>query len=98
MALLDLLGRRWMLRVGWELREGSLPFRELQRRAGMPSPNVLTARLREAIEAGVMEKRRDGSYGLTRRGRSLLELLGPLDAWARSWARELGRRDAAGAG
>ena len=32
MALLDLLGRRWALRVGWELRNGPLGFRELQRR------------------------------------------------------------------
>lgn len=93
MAILDLLGRRWMLRVGWELREGQLPFRELQRRTGMPSPNVLTTRLREAVEANLIEKGPDGSYGLTGRGRSLQELLNPLDSWAKGWARELARRD-----
>ena len=27
MALLDLLGRRWLLRVVWELREETLTFR-----------------------------------------------------------------------
>ena len=32
MALLDLLGRRWTLRVLWELRADALGFRELQAR------------------------------------------------------------------
>jgi DNA-binding HxlR family transcriptional regulator len=92
MALLDLLGRRWALRIGWELREGPLAFRELQRRCGMPSPNILVTRLCEAADAGLVEKRADGLYGLTRRGGSLVELLDPLDAWAKSWARELDRQ------
>ena len=29
-ALLDLLGRRWVLRIMWELREGSLTSRALR--------------------------------------------------------------------
>lgn len=91
MAILDFLGRRWALRIGWELGEGPLPFRELQRRCGMPSPNILTTRLREAVDAGLIEKGEDGAYGLTRRGQSLVELLNPLDAWAKSWARDLTR-------
>ena len=32
MAALDLLGRRWALRVLWELRGGPLSFRELRAR------------------------------------------------------------------
>ena len=91
MALLDALGRRWMLRVGWELRKGPLPFRELQRRCEMASPNVLTTRLREGVELGLVETREDGAYGLTRRGKSLLDLLSPLDDWAKRWARDLDR-------
>jgi len=89
MAILDLLGRRWTLRISWELRQGPLPFRELQRRCEMASPNVLTTRLREGIEMGVFEKREDGTYGLTRRGKSLLEILSPLDKWAKKWAKEM---------
>ena len=91
MAILDLLGRRWTLRIGWELRDGPLPFRELQRRCGMPSPNILTTRLRESSEARLIEKSSEGLYGLTRRGRALLELLNPLDEWAKGWSRELAR-------
>lgn len=90
MALLDLLGRRWALRIGWELREGPLRFRELQRRCEMVSPNLLTTRLREGLEAGTIEKRSDGTYGLTARGQALLEALQPLKQWASDWARDLG--------
>ncbi len=92
MALLDLLGRRWALRVGWELRNGPLGFRELQRRCAMLSPNLLTTRLREGVEAGTIEKDAEGAYGLTARGKSLLDLLAPLDAWAKDWAAELSSR------
>jgi DNA-binding HxlR family transcriptional regulator len=34
MALLDLLGRRWAMRVIWELRESTLSFRQLQEACG----------------------------------------------------------------
>ncbi len=50
MALLDLLSRRWALRVIWELREGRLTFRALQEACGGVSPTVLNERLRELRE------------------------------------------------
>ena len=87
MELLDLLGRRWALRVVWELRgDTGLTFRELQAASGDLSSSVLTDRLRELTEAGVVTRDESG-YVLTARGRELLELLLPLDAWARKWAR-----------
>ena len=39
-ALLDLLGRRWTLRIGWELRDGPLTFRQIQDRCDAMSPSV----------------------------------------------------------
>ena len=54
MALLDLLGRRWTLRVLWELREEGLGFRELQARCDAMSASVLSQRLRELREAGIV--------------------------------------------
>lgn len=89
MALLDLLGRRWALRIAWELRDGPHGFRELQRRCEMVSPNLLTTRLREGLEAGTIEKDAQGTYGLSERGRSLMELLLPLKEWAQEWADDL---------
>jgi DNA-binding HxlR family transcriptional regulator len=86
MALLDLLGRRWALRVLWELRGDAVPtFRDLQQRAGGISSSVLTDRLRELTEAGIVE-RAEAGYTLTARGRDLLACLAPLDKWAAAWS------------
>ena len=75
MALLDLLGRRWTLRLLWELREGPVrTFRELQERCGDVSSSVLADRLRELAEAGVTERTETG-YGLTDAGVELLARL-----------------------
>lgn len=85
MALLDLLGRRWALRVLWELREEPAPtFRDLQARCGGVSSSVLTDRLRELAEAGIVSHAGDG-YVLTRPGRDLLARLAPLGEWAANW-------------
>ena len=85
MALLDLLGRRWTLRLLWELREGAVPtFRELQERCGNVSSSVLADRLRELTEAGVAE-RTEAGYGLTDAGAELLARLRPLEEWASHW-------------
>ena len=92
MALLDLLGRRWTLRIGWELRDGSaLQFRELQARCDSMSASVLAARLAELREAGIIELD-DHGYRLTADGRELVEALVPLDAWARRRARRTSPR------
>nr|WP_206675561.1 helix-turn-helix domain-containing protein [Solimonas terrae] len=85
MALLDLLGRRWTLRVIWELRDGPLSFRALQSACADMSPSVLNQRLAELREALLIEAGEQG-YGLSALGRSLLEQFAPLDRWAESWA------------
>jgi DNA-binding HxlR family transcriptional regulator len=89
MALLDLLGRRWTLRIIWELRAEALQFRELQARCGAMSSSVLNQRLSELRAAGIAEPGGSG-YHLTDEGRRLLDLYPPLQAWAERWAaREL---------
>ena len=45
MALLDLLGRRWTLRIIWELREQPLTSRALRAACDEASPTVLQSRL-----------------------------------------------------
>jgi DNA-binding HxlR family transcriptional regulator len=85
MALLDLLGRRWALRVLWELRGEPLQFRALQERAGGISSSVLNQRLRELRAAGVVERGRRG-YALSAEGARLLRELEPLQGWAERWA------------
>src|ERR1700716_2079675 len=55
MALLDLLGRRWTLRIVWELREQPLTSRALRAACDEASPTVLQARLSELRQAGLVE-------------------------------------------
>ena len=86
MALLDLLGRRWALRLLWELRDGdALTFRELQSHCGDVSSSVLNQRLRELRDAGVITQR-PGGYVLTGEGKKLIIALAPVDEWANKWA------------
>lgn len=85
MALFDLVGRRWALRVVWELLEGDATFRDLAHRCDDVSSSVLRDRLRDLTAAGIVE-RGDGGYRLTVDGRELVELLRPLGQWSQRWA------------
>ncbi|WP_281784735.1 winged helix-turn-helix transcriptional regulator [Sinimarinibacterium flocculans] len=88
MALLDLLGRRWTMRVLWELRGEPLSFRGLQAACSGMSPSVLNQRLAELREARLVEAGEAG-YALSAHGRELLSLFSPLNRWAEDWARSL---------
>jgi len=92
MVLLDLLGRRWCLRVLWELREVPRTFRELRARCDAMSPSVLNERLAELREAGIVALTDDG-YALTTAGKQLLDSLEPLHRWAERWAKGFRRKE-----
>jgi DNA-binding HxlR family transcriptional regulator len=85
MALLDLLGRRWALRVIWELNDGPLAFRALQDRCGGISSSVLNQRLRELRRAGIVDAGGAG-YLLSDEGVRLRDAYAPLSDWADRWA------------
>ena len=85
MAALDLLGRRWALRVLWELRDGPSGFRELQQRCDGMSSSVLRQRLLE-LEAADLVEQPAADYALTDLGRDALKALRALDRWSRRWA------------
>lgn len=91
MAAFDLLGRRWALRILWELREEPLGARALLARCEGLSPSVMYERLGELSEAALIA-RRGRDYTLTALGRSLSGALEPLDSWSRTWAQKLRRR------
>lgn len=93
MAAMDLLGRRWALRILYELREGPQGFRELQARCDAMSSSVLAVRLGELDRAGLVA--RDGAerYALTRIGGELSSALRPLSRWAERWAATRPRQD-----
>jgi DNA-binding HxlR family transcriptional regulator len=90
LTLLDLLGRRWALRILWELRQGSASFQELQRRCDSMSTSVLSQRLTELRDALLIGKDQDGDYVLTEHGSRLLTRLDGIDEWTQEWARTIG--------
>jgi len=88
MALLDLLGRRWSLRIIWELRDDrSLTSRALRAACDEASPTVLQARLSELRDAGFIELASAGGYRLTGLGKDLAENFLPLYRFAERWSR-----------
>jgi len=88
MVLLDLLGRRWTLRIVWELREEPRRFRELQDLIGA-SPTIVNARLAELRKARLVELDDKTGYRLTTLGRELLRLFLPLHVWSEKWAKSI---------
>jgi len=88
MAALDLLGRRWALRLLWELRRGPLGARALRGRCDEMSSSVLYERLNELQAAGLLAKDDNGDYALTPLGADLGWALDPLDQWSRRWAKQ----------
>ena len=85
MVLLDLLGRRWALRILWELRDPPKRFRELQEAIGA-SPTVVNTRLGELRAARLVELDVDAGYQLTPLGTELLRLFLPIVDWSKKWA------------
>ncbi len=96
MVVLDLLGRRWALRILWSLKGGEKKTsRMIQSDCDISSPNVLTSRLKELREAGIVNLEIGGGYHVTSEGKTLLKALGPLAKWADQWAHDVGREDLA---
>ncbi len=88
MAALDLLGRRWALRLLWELRSGPVGARALREQCDAMSSSVLYERLSELHTAGLIAKDDSGDYALTSLGADLGAALEPLDRWSRRWAEQ----------
>ncbi len=89
MALLDIFGRRWALRILWELRAGPRTFRDLQQACDGASPSVINTRLKELRSAKLLEHSSGEGYSLSSQGIELKEYLLPMAVWAEEWAKEL---------
>jgi DNA-binding HxlR family transcriptional regulator len=88
MVLLDLLGRRWSLRIIWELRDQrSLTSRALRTACDDASPTVLQTRLTELRDAGFVELIPASGYRLTGLGKDLFETFLPLHRFAERWSK-----------
>jgi DNA-binding HxlR family transcriptional regulator len=89
MALLDLLGRRWTLRIVWELRDAPLTSRALRTACDDASPTIVQARLTELREAGLVELTLGDGYRLTPLGRELEQTFLPLHRFAERWSKHI---------
>lgn len=85
----DLLGRKWTLDIVGVLdREERVRFNQLQRHLGGISPRTLSDRLSQLEDEGLVERIEHDQtppkveYELAPEGRSLVEALKPLVAWA----------------
>ena len=90
MALLDLLGRRWTLRILWELRDdASLTSRALRTACDDASPTIVQTRLTELREAGLVDLMPGDGYRLTAMGRELEQTFLPLSRFAERWSKQI---------
>lgn len=91
-----LLGKRWTGMIVWSLLESPARFGELRRRVSGISERVLSDRLAELTEAGLVDREvRDGPpvavvYRLTRRGEGLRPALLELCRWSETHLPERG--------
>ena len=85
---LDLLGERWTLLIVRELLSGSSRFNDIRRGIPRISRTMLSARLRDLADAGVIARgtgRNGPTYELTEEGRELGGAVRELGTWGQRW-------------
>ena len=90
MRVLDALGRRWALRILWELRDGARTFRALREACDDVSPSSLNQRLADLRALGVVARGEHG-YALTPEGARLGQIVLELHRWAEATQRRRSR-------
>lgn len=94
-----ILAERWTLLVVRELLLGSSRFNDIQRGLPLMSPTLLSKRLRELEDAGLLKRvgcpdSHGWEYRLTPAGEELRPLVEGLGRWGQKWARSsLGPQD-----
>jgi DNA-binding HxlR family transcriptional regulator len=87
-----LVAQRWVPQIVWVLLGGRLRYSSLRDAIPEISDTLLSERLRELEEAGIVTRSVTPStpvlieYGLTDRGRDLAGVIEGLSAWADRWA------------
>ena len=89
----ELLGDKWTFLLIRELLSGGHRFNEIQRGLGHISPSLLSTRLRQLEEEGIVEcKKIKGQKGyeyyLTQPGKEILPIIHELGNWGMKWARD----------
>lgn len=88
----ELFCERWTALIIRDLASGATRFAQLKRGVPLASPTLLSRRLKELEQEGVIERRRSVSgrswtYHLTRAGEDFRPLLEVLGMWGQRWSR-----------
>ncbi len=88
----EVLGERWTILIIRELLMGTTRFSDLQRALSQISPTLLTKRLNQLQDSGLvirkkLPKQRRTEYHLAPAGRELLPVVVGLGEWGMKWAR-----------
>jgi DNA-binding HxlR family transcriptional regulator len=88
----EVLGERWTILIIRELLVGTTRFSDLQRGLSQISPTLLTKRLNQLQDSGLIvrknvPKQQRTEYHLTPAGRELLPVVMSLGKWGMRWAR-----------
>lgn len=88
----EVLGERWTILIIRELLLGTTRFSDLQRALSQISPTLLTKRLNQLQDCGLvvrkkMPEQRRTEYHLAPAGRELLPVVVGLGEWGMKWAR-----------
>jgi len=87
----EILGSRWTIVLLRELCAGSTRFNDLRRGVPRMSPALLSKRLKELEDQGVVERRlvrktpETHEYVLTEAGRELRQVIMAIGAWGQKW-------------
>jgi len=90
-AAIELIGKRWTGAIVSALSGGPLRFAEVARAVPGLSDRLLSQRLRELEEEGLVEREVEAgtpvrvTYSLTEKGVDLGPAIGELKTWARRW-------------
>ena|SRR5438067_5706903 len=88
---MDLLGKRWTGLIVNALQEGPLRFNQVSERMEVIGDRMLSERLKELEEAGIVERSVLSQpvlrveYALTGKGRGLGKVLASISRWADEW-------------
>ena len=88
----EIVGEKWTLLILRELLMGTHRFNDFQRSMSRISPTVLTKRLKQLEDKGIVTRKRISGqkgheYRLTPMGRELEPLVEQLAVWGQRWAR-----------
>ena len=88
----EILGEKWTLLIIRELLMGGTRFNELQRGLSLISPTILTKRLNDLADNGLIVRKkipgqRGYEYFLTEAGKELYPVVKQVGEWGMRWAR-----------